>query len=198
MKIVGRRPDGQNRPKSVSQSPEAKIILFYRIRNCRMDDSSHPAKGAVRESSRNAGRDAVDAGGVGARGNRRAGRTVSDGHRARRTAPARTAKACGPGCRCCSQALRRRIGPTGRDDRHPIREATVTKRNSSPRSNCVGRPVIGRAQGWRDAPPPPAAAGLDPVRSQVIGLGMRSADAERDCTGWTGQHPISGAARSWY
>ena len=33
-------------------------------------------------SSRNAGRDAVDAGGVGARRNRRAGRTVSDGHRA--------------------------------------------------------------------------------------------------------------------
>ena len=79
-----------------------------------------------------------------------------------------------------------------------IREATETRTNSSPGSNCVGRPVIGRAQGWRDAPPPPAAAGLDPVRSQVIGLGMRSADAERDCTGWTGQHPISGAARSWY
>ena len=33
-------------------------------------------------SSRNAGRDAVDAGGVGARGSRRAGRTVSDVHRA--------------------------------------------------------------------------------------------------------------------
>jgi hypothetical protein len=29
------------------------------------------------------------------------------------------------------------------------------------------RPVIGRAQGWRCAPPPPAAIGPDPVRSQV-------------------------------
>jgi len=34
---------------------------------------SHPVKGAVRESSRNAGRDAVDAGSVGAKGFRRAG-----------------------------------------------------------------------------------------------------------------------------
>ena len=39
------------------------------------------------------------------------------------------------------------------------------KTNSSPGSNCVGRPVIGRAQGWRYAPPPPAADGLAPVHS---------------------------------
>jgi len=32
------------------------------------------------------------------------------------------------------------------------------KTNSSPGSNCVwSRPVIGRPQGWRCAPPPPAA-----------------------------------------
>src|SRR6266446_5454929 len=35
-------------------------------------------------------------------------------------------------------------------------------------SNCAGsRPAIGRPQGWRCAPPPPAAYGLDPVRSPV-------------------------------
>ena len=45
---------------------------------------------------------------------------------------------------------------------------------------CFRRPVFGRAQGWRCAPPPPAADGLDPVRPPVFRLGMRSAEAERD------------------
>src|SRR5260370_30348644 len=58
-------------------------------------------------------------------------------------------------------------------------------------SNClaVGSPVIGRAQGWRYAPPPPAAAGLAPVRSPGFWLGnwsVRSTDqagAGRSCSG---------------
>jgi hypothetical protein len=45
---------------------------------------------------------------------------------------------------------------------------------------CFRRPVYGRPQGWRCAPPPPAADGLDPVRPPVFRLGMRSAGAERD------------------
>ena len=45
---------------------------------------------------------------------------------------------------------------------------------------CFHRPVFGRPQGWRCAPPPPAADGLDPVRPPVFRLGMRSAEAERD------------------
>jgi hypothetical protein len=45
----------------------------------------------------------------------------------------------------------------------------------SPGSNCVlRRPVIGRPQGWRCAPPPSAADGLDPVRSPVFWLCTRS------------------------
>jgi hypothetical protein len=45
---------------------------------------------------------------------------------------------------------------------------------------CFRRPVYGRPQGWRCAPPPPAADGLDPVRPPVFRLGMCSAEAERD------------------
>jgi hypothetical protein len=47
----------------------------------------------------------------------------------------RTAKPCGPGCRCYSQASRRCISPTGRAA-SSSRGVTVTKRNSSPGSNC--------------------------------------------------------------
>jgi hypothetical protein len=44
-----------------------------------------------------------------------------------------------------------------------------------PMSNCVGgRSAIGRPQGWRGAPPPSGAHGLDPDRSPLFGIGMRS------------------------
>ena len=57
-----------------------KIIRFYRIRKCRIRDSSPPGERGGSRSSRNAGRDAVDAGGVGAEGSRGAvlSGTVSD------------------------------------------------------------------------------------------------------------------------
>src|SRR6516165_5248208 len=53
----------------------------------------------------NAGQDAVDAGGVGAITQSQGGSNRERDASRRRTAPARTAKPCGPGCRCYSQAF---------------------------------------------------------------------------------------------
>ena len=61
---------------------------------------------------------------------------------------------------------------------------------------CRSRPVIERAQGWRCAPPPPAADGLDPARPAVFRRCMRSAEAERGRSLRTGWRPISLRARS--
>src|SRR3977135_2577584 len=61
-----------------------------------------------------------------------------------------------------------------------IREVTVAKELGSPGSNCVlRRPVIGRPQDWRCAPPPSAADGLDPVRSLVFWLFIGSVPEPR-------------------
>jgi hypothetical protein len=62
----------------------------------------------------------------------------------------------------------------------PIRQRWRQEEFVSREQLCFRRPVYGRPQGWRCAPPPPAADGLDPVRPPVFRLGMRSAGAERD------------------
>jgi hypothetical protein len=81
----------------------------------------------------------------------------------RRTILMRTAKSCGPDAPTLVSSLRDFFANDG------------GKKARSPGSNCVlRRPVIGRPQGWRCAPPPSAADGLDPVRSPVFWLCMRS------------------------
>ena len=78
---IARLPDGQNISKRMRQALSRKRILFNRIRNWRIWLRSHPLKGRSYVVT-NAGWDAVDADSVGARGNRRAGQTVSEVHRA--------------------------------------------------------------------------------------------------------------------
>jgi hypothetical protein len=62
---------------------------------------------------------------------------------------------------------------------HQVREIIFAddggKKARSPRSNCVlRRPVIGRPQGWRWRATAFGGDGLDPVRSPVFWLCMRS------------------------
>ncbi|RXH05623.1 hypothetical protein EAV90_06745, partial [Bradyrhizobium vignae] len=64
-----------------------------------------------------------------------------------------------------------------------IRKATGAIVHRSPGSNCVE--VARRSAGLKagaGAPPPPAASGLDPVRSPVFRACKRSAEAERSCS----------------
>ena len=123
------RPDGQI-TKNLSSLHHSNNSLF------RNSDLSYKRITLAHErggsrSSRNAGRDAVDAGGVGARRNRRAGRTVSDGHRAderrRRVRQKRVVLAVV----ATVKLSRRCIDPTG-IDASSIRGATEARTNSSP------------------------------------------------------------------
>ena len=58
-------PVGQN-TQDLGQPTRSKIILFYRIQKCAYDPPVPPDERGGSRSSRNAGGDAVDAGGVGA------------------------------------------------------------------------------------------------------------------------------------
>jgi hypothetical protein len=99
--------------------------------------------------------------------------------RAGRAALLRTAKACGSGTRGWCQAGGGCSNPTGFVG-PSIRQRRRQEEFVSGEQLCFRRPVYGRPQGWRCAPPPPAADGLDPVRPPVFRLGMCSAEAERD------------------
>ena len=108
-------PVGQN-TQDLGQPTRSKIILFYRIQ-----------KGGGSRSSRNAGGDAVDAGGVGARGSRRAGRTVSEVQRADERRRRVRQKRVVPAVVATVKLSRRCIDPTGIDV-SSICEATEAKR----------------------------------------------------------------------
>jgi len=107
-----RRRANQSKPV---QPPQQKYFSFSETKSGVWFALSHPIRGADRESSRNAGWDAVDAGCVGAQGDRRAGlstRERSSGAQDERRM-LRTAKPCGPGTRCWCQACGGDIDPTG-------------------------------------------------------------------------------------
>jgi hypothetical protein len=70
-------PVGQN-TQEAGQSSVAKRFRFTEFLFCRSLASPHPVQRGGSRSSRNAGWAAVDAGGVGAKGIRRAGHTVSE------------------------------------------------------------------------------------------------------------------------
>ncbi|EHR05711.1 hypothetical protein Bra471DRAFT_06539 [Bradyrhizobium sp. WSM471] len=191
------------------QSPPAKIFHFTEIRICRMCRPSQPTKGAVvRRHERGLGV-AVDAGGVKG-GLVRAGRDEPrehgtnriDGRRSNLAKSLAKQEACVRRNRvvltvvATVKPLRRRQRVNRRGAVH-FAEVTEARRNSSPGSNCVE--VARRSAGLKAgacAPPPPAADGLDPARSPVFRLCMRSAEAERSRLLGTGWGPISHHARS--
>jgi len=82
----------------------------------------------------------------------------------------RTVKSCGPDAAVLASSSREAS----------FSGATVAIKPFTGEQLYFRRPVYGRPQGWRCAPPPPAADGLDPFRPPVFRLGMRSAEAERD------------------
>jgi hypothetical protein len=135
--------------------------------------------------------DAVDAVGVGARREGQGGRRiepnpVSPSRRAGRTAPTRTAKACGPGTRCWCQAFAEdAIGPTGRRCIAKFHEATEARGNSSPRrarhkpsNHCAGK------------------AGLFPASPVVFPLCIACAMFSTGAMG-AGRHPVFPAPSSF-
>jgi hypothetical protein len=136
-----------------------------------------PARGAYALSSRNVGREAMDA------------RRALD-----ESALSRTAKSCGSDIPTLISSWPRCFRIVACDG---------GKKARSPGSNCVEvDPRSARAQGWRYAPPPSAADGLDPVRSPVCWLCKRSV-ANRAPHGAlvslprSDGHPISHGGQSW-
>ena len=135
-----RRANQQRHPRERCLALVAKIKCFA-------SDPKHlykpgrpaPPGGAYHERHDTLARDAMDAVGI-----------------ERRTRPARTAKPCGPGAPMLASSLR--VTRRRRWQTQPVTGEQL----------CFRRPVIGLAQGWRYAPPPPAADGLDPVRSPVF------------------------------
>jgi hypothetical protein len=107
-----------NHPRIWSSPRGENNSLFPKSRMCLCfaRPTRHEGRIARRHETRVG--DAVDASASARKANRRAvlpqvSRPVSEVRRAGRTAPTRTAKACGPGTRCWCQASRRRRRPTG-------------------------------------------------------------------------------------
>jgi len=91
----------------------------------------------------NAGRAAVDADDIGAKGFRRAGNRER-GHRAHDRCDWRTAKSCGPGARSLASSLVAMCGPTGPHIGHPQGDGAIVQRSRGEhdisRSNhCAGK-----------------------------------------------------------
>jgi hypothetical protein len=153
-------PGGQITPQ-LGQALAAKIIRFFRSRECAYVGPSHPARGADRASSRNAGWGCGGRVSVGAQGSRRAvlsqvSRPVSEVRRAGRTTPTRTAKACGPGTRCWCQAFAEDASGRPDIDASPIsarrrRQEGIRLRGEraiSRQTTAQGRPGCFRLRLW--------------------------------------------------
>ena len=155
-----------------------------------------PARGAYRDRHER-GMGCGGRGSVGAQGDRRADlRSVSGSRRAGRTALVAYGKTVWsrhpllvPSCRWPMSIQPDRISHQAGSD--------GDKTNSSPGSNCEVDLRSAGLKAGATRPPPPAADGLDPVRSQVFRLCMCSAEAERDRSCGSVLRPIFLAARSW-
>ena len=155
--VCGGLPDGQL-TKTLS-IPSRKNILIYRIV---VSDytQGHPGPAKGRSSVvTSAGRVAVDAASVG-HAKAVAGRmlSVSDMRCADERRLRRTAKPCGPGCRCYSQALRRCIGA-----RPGLEASLIARRRRQEGSRLRGERGIRRqtiAQGRPDVRLPCSSAVL--------------------------------------
>ena len=156
---IDRKGQNTQPPSKPRQSPAAKIFHFTEIRNCGIH-SAIPAQGEGRSYVvSNVGRGAVDAAASGTRRRDQGEMNLvrswlacgTNGAQVLRSPSGRSriaayGKIVCPGRRCYGQALRRWIGAQPGLRPSPIRKATVTKRNSSPRrarhkpsTHCAGK-----------------------------------------------------------
>ena len=137
------------------QYRRTKRIRFTRIRNWRTCRRVPARQRGVSRSSRHADRNAVDAGGVGAKAGRRAASRRERRPRAKRPRCSRTAKSRGPGARHWRQVLRWCERPNRVRDASAIRKATVAtefvspgRARHKPSNHCAGKAGRFRLRLW--------------------------------------------------